>query len=118
MATPAEVVFRTPQPLTTAQHDELRQLSLQFQAEADDAALAAGDPRRRRIRRCGSTSSRPRRSTALGVIETVPAAIALLFALLVVAVGLALAAAETRDERDVLAVLGAAPRTLRRASGG
>jgi len=42
---------------------------------------------------------------------------ALLFALFVVAVGLALAAAETRDERDVLAALGAAPRTVRRANG-
>jgi len=39
-------------------------------------------------------------------------------ALLVVAIGLALAAAESCDERDVLAVLGAPPRTLRRTNGG
>ena len=42
---------------------------------------------------------------------------ALLFTLLVVAIGLALSAAESRDERDVLVAVGARPRTLRRVAG-
>jgi putative ABC transport system permease protein len=117
VAAPAEVVLRAPQPLSAIQIDDLGQLSLQFQAEAEDAAVAADDPLAVSPR-VWVAFEPARRSTTPGLIETVPAAIALLFALLVVAVGLALAAAETRDERDVLAVLGAAPRTLRRASGG
>ena len=42
---------------------------------------------------------------------------ALLFTLLVVAIGLALSAAESREERDVLVAVGAQPRTLRRVAG-
>ena len=44
------------------------------------------------------------------------AAAALLFTLLVVAIGLGLSAAENRDERDVLIAIGARPRTMRRTS--
>jgi hypothetical protein len=42
---------------------------------------------------------------------------ALVFTLLVVAIGLALSAAESREERDVLVAVGARPRTLRRVAG-
>lgn len=51
-----------------------------------------------------------------GLIESGIAAAALLFALFVVAANLALAAAETRDERDVLSIVGAAPRTMTRTN--
>jgi putative ABC transport system permease protein len=50
------------------------------------------------------------------VVEAILSAIAVGFALIVVAVSLALAAAETRDERDVLAIVGATPATMRRTS--
>ncbi len=50
-------------------------------------------------------------------VELILAGIALLFALLVVGTSLALAAAESRDERDVLTVAGASPRTLAFAAG-
>jgi hypothetical protein len=50
------------------------------------------------------------------MLETILSGVALVFALFVVAVSLALAAAETREERDVLAVVGAAPTTMRRTS--
>jgi putative ABC transport system permease protein len=114
-----EIVLRTPEPLTATQRDAIDRLSLRFEAEAEDAAIAAGAP---------SPSAepepsvwvdfeRPQRHIPPDLIETVPATVALLFALFVVAAGLALAAAETRDERDVLAVLGAPPPTLRRTSG-
>jgi hypothetical protein len=49
-------------------------------------------------------------------LELVFAGIALVFAVLVVGATLALAAAESRDERDVLSVAGAAPRALARSA--
>ena len=42
---------------------------------------------------------------------------ALAVTLLVVAIGLALAAAESRDERDILVAVGARPRTMRSMAG-
>jgi hypothetical protein len=51
------------------------------------------------------------------ILEAILGVVALLFALFVVGVSLALAAAETRDERDVLDVVGASPAVLRRTSG-
>lgn len=51
------------------------------------------------------------------VVGMVISLAALLFTLLVVAVGLALSAAESRDERDVLVAVGARPATLRRVAG-
>ena len=51
------------------------------------------------------------------LLEALLAGTALLFSLFVVAVSLALAAAETRDERDVLTVVGAPPRTMWATSG-
>lgn len=51
------------------------------------------------------------------VFEAGLAAVALLFTLFVVGVSLALAAAETRDERDILTAVGAGPATMRRTSG-
>lgn len=50
------------------------------------------------------------------VLEALLTGAALLFSLFVVAVSLALAAAETRDERDILTVVGAAPTTMWRTS--
>jgi hypothetical protein len=51
-------------------------------------------------------------------IELIYTALALVFAILVVGASLALAASESRDERDVLTVAGVAPRTLARSAGG
>jgi ABC-type antimicrobial peptide transport system permease subunit len=50
-------------------------------------------------------------------IELIITGIALAFAMFVVGVSLALAAAESKDERDVLTVAGAAPRVLARSAG-
>ncbi len=51
------------------------------------------------------------------LLEALLTSAAFLLSLFVVAVSLALAAAETRDERDVLVVVGAPPPTVRRTSG-
>jgi putative ABC transport system permease protein len=53
----------------------------------------------------------------VGSIHLVIVGASLLLVLAVVAVGLALAAAESRDERDVLVAVGARPRTLRTMAG-
>jgi ABC-type antimicrobial peptide transport system permease subunit len=50
------------------------------------------------------------------LLESLLGGVSLLFTLFVLAISLALAAAETRDERDVLSVLGASPSTMRRTS--
>jgi putative ABC transport system permease protein len=50
------------------------------------------------------------------LIDALIVVAALLFILAVVAVGLALSAAESRDERDVLLAVGAPPRAMRRVS--
>jgi hypothetical protein len=114
------VVLRNPEPLTAAQVDAIEQQQLAAQAaqeQATDAAIAARVP--------GDVGGGPSvsvdyegpgRYVGAAFIETVPTAVALLFALFVVAMGLALASAETREERDVLAVLGATPHTLRRTN--
>jgi len=51
-----------------------------------------------------------------GLIEAAVIAASMLLVLGVVAIGLSLAATESRDERDVLHAVGASPRTLRRVS--
>jgi putative ABC transport system permease protein len=50
-------------------------------------------------------------------VELILTGLAVLFAVLVVGVSLALAAAESRDERDVLTVAGAGPGSLARSAG-
>jgi putative ABC transport system permease protein len=55
--------------------------------------------------------------TSSGVIETLIALAILVVTLLIVAIGLALTAAESKDERDVLVSVGARPRTLSSLSG-
>jgi hypothetical protein len=50
-------------------------------------------------------------------VEFIMAGAALVFAVLVVGATLALAAAESRDERDVLTIAGVAPSTLARTAG-
>ena len=51
------------------------------------------------------------------VVQGIIIAAALLVVLLVVAIGLALAATESRDERDILVAVGAPPSTMRSIAG-
>jgi len=51
------------------------------------------------------------------LVQAVIVGAALLITLLVVAIGLSLAATESRDERDVLVAVGARPATMRRMAG-
>jgi predicted lysophospholipase L1 biosynthesis ABC-type transport system permease subunit len=53
----------------------------------------------------------------IALINTIIVTLAVLFTLLVVAIGLSLSATESRDERDVLVAVGAPPKTLTRGAG-
>lgn len=55
--------------------------------------------------------------TPAALINAIIVGLAVLFTLLVVAIGLSLSATESRDERDVLVAVGAPPSTLARVAG-
>lgn len=114
-------VIRTPADLTREQQDRLEVVRDEVSG-GDSAFLRPGeDP----VPTAGPTegewtdltwrSDELRLSPAL--VQAAIIAPALLFTLLVVAIGLALSATESRDERDVLIAVGARPRTLRRMAG-
>jgi putative ABC transport system permease protein len=112
---PVELALRSPEPLTAAQRDDLAQVALASEA-ATDEALASSTPGGPNPVRVWVHYHEPSFWAGPGFVEAVSSGTVLLFALFVVAAGLALAAAETRDERAALAVLGAPPRMLRRTS--
>jgi hypothetical protein len=108
-------VLRSPQPLTADEVDDLQRLALGLEADHEQAlaTLPPGAPEPPGLR---VDFREPSFYAGPAFLEAVPAGVALLFTLFVVAAGLALAAAETRDERTILLALGAAPRTVRRTS--
>jgi putative ABC transport system permease protein len=113
-AAPGQVILQSPAPLTAAEADALDRVSLRLEAGIQDAAVGLDTAwPYAEVLYLGPESA----IVTPGLLETGPAALALLFALGVVAIGLALAAAESADERNVLVALGAPPRTLRRTNG-
>lgn len=105
-------VLRAPGPLSGADRTAVQDISDEYR----DLALDAQQPG-------GETVSvnfnvlYPSETPDPRLLEALLTAAALVLSLLVVAVSLALAAAETRDERDVLVVVGAPPATMRHTSG-
>jgi putative ABC transport system permease protein len=105
---PGPTLVRAPLPLTNVQRGEVQDAM----DEARDAAMdAASGPTISIDARFQYPSSDidPR------LLEALLTTVAFLLSLFVVAVSLALAAAETRDERDVLVVVGAPAPTMRKA---
>jgi hypothetical protein len=103
--TPDEiVVIRSPHVLTPAQRNDVQDVVQQAQDDADLGGF-------------GAEWYAPSSGVDPFLIDEILVGIALLLVLFVVAVNLALSAAETRDERDVLAVVGASPATTRRTNG-
>jgi hypothetical protein len=104
--TPASriVVLRSPHVLTADQRDDLQEV-------IDDTFNT----------RVGQNLNVEYYQPTDGVdpllIDEILVGVALALVLFVVAVNLALSAAETREERDVLAVVGASPATTRRTNG-
>jgi putative ABC transport system permease protein len=106
------VLLRAPRPLTGADRDALRRVRTATQNDAAIRAQVLGTPSRPELY-VDYHVDVPDDLALAGVIG----AGLLVFTLLVVAVALALSAAESRDESDLLAALGAPPRVRRSVTG-
>jgi putative ABC transport system permease protein len=116
----AGLVLRAPGELTRGQRDALGDIQNDlWQTENIDSFVEPGDDPA--IEPSENYVSLEQRVTYESVPITFPRALldatalaaALLLTLMVVAIGLSLAATESRDERDVLLAVGATPRTMR-----
>jgi putative ABC transport system permease protein len=105
-------VLRAPGPLSDADRVALQDVSDDYRDLALDAPGPDGE-----IVGLNSSVLYPTETLDPRLVEALLSAAALVLSLFVVAVSLALAAAETRDERDVLVVIGAPPATMRHTSG-
>lgn len=121
------VIVRAGSPLTEVQRDELALLAREFEGTPLDAFIEPGDPPRTEATYQSGTLNdvyyslqydepRWRGSTAsdLWIARLVILGAALAISLLVVSIGLALAAAEGREERDTFTIVGAKPSSMRR----
>jgi putative ABC transport system permease protein len=106
---PGDLVLRLPKALTDDQVDAAREIA---EASGESPGEAPAGFNRYTQVNFDFPNDRPDPL----VLEGILSGMALLLTLFVVAASLALAAAETRDERDVLSVVGASPAVLRRAS--
>ncbi|MDQ3758007.1 MAG: hypothetical protein M3394_09195, partial [Actinomycetota bacterium] len=104
-------VVRTPKPLTATQRTLVRETVDDYRLDTTSIVPNAAQTF------VFSEMFQPTGGLDPLLLEAILTGAALLFSLFVVAVSLALAAAETRDERDVLTVVGASPHTMRATSG-
>jgi putative ABC transport system permease protein len=100
------LVYDLPRSLTGAQRDRLDEL----QWDLEDRRPAS-------VPFVGIDSRSPDQALTQLEMELLLATVALVFSLFVVGVSLALAAAESKDERDVLTIVGAPPGALARSAG-
>ncbi len=118
-------IVRAAAPLTLEQREQLREVSVGVSGIPYDAFIEPGDPPRTDL--AGKSGvlgewwsvsfDQPefrQPNNDIWIARLIVVAAAVLLSLLVVAIGLSLAAAESRDERDVLTVVGATPASLRR----
>lgn len=117
------VIVQFDDALTPAQRQELLDVQQEQYAGYADAFVEPGDPPRTAAPTDGSDqwgvayddpTWREQRLDDIWIVRGIIVAAALLVSLLVVAVGLSLAAADGRDERDILTVVGATPASMRR----
>lgn len=108
----AMIVVRAPGPLTADQRTAVQDITETHADERLDT-WQPGQP----LVSVYTNVLYPSGDVNARLLEALLAAAAFVLSLFVVAVSLALAAAETRDERDVLVVVGAPPSTMRRTSG-
>jgi hypothetical protein len=105
-------VVRASSPLTSAQRAAVQDTIEEHRDIAIDAVQPGGS-----IISVSDQLFYPSNGLSPRLLEALLTAAAFMLSLFVVAVSLALAAAETRDERDVLVVVGAPPPTMRGTSG-
>jgi putative ABC transport system permease protein len=105
LLTPGPTLVQAPSPLTQRQRNDLGWITA-------DAELPTDEEGREVSVWVETSYERERVSRSLLLAWVV--AVAALVSLAIIGLGLALSAAETKDERDVLATVGARPRSLRR----
>jgi putative ABC transport system permease protein len=105
---PAATLFRAPDPLTAAQRDEVQDASYELQNLGNDAESPTY---------VNVDWESPASGPSPFQVELILSGVALVFSLFVVGVSLALAAAEGKDERDILTIAGAPPGMLARSAG-
>jgi hypothetical protein len=105
---PGAVAYRTPAPLTGRQLDDLDLLRSEWYQDHPAQPSASLFVEARWNEPDGPTPAQ---------VGLLLAGVALVFSVLVVGASLALAAAESRDERDVLSVAGVSPGMLARSAG-
>jgi hypothetical protein len=99
----AGVIIHNPEPLNSSQRASISVLEQELFSQRGSAAAIAWSGTGG-----GGVSNTEVRQIVLGIV--------VLLALIVLAMSLALSAAETRDERDILVSLGARPSTMRAVS--
>ena len=115
-------LVRYESALTPTERDEVADIDVGLRGGVFDAFVEPGDPIA--VDERGPESSwgisyddpswRDQRADDVWIARTIVVGAALLLSLLVVSIGLSLAAAEGRDERNTLAVVGAPPASMRR----
>ncbi len=100
---PVAMLFRTPEPVTNAQRDGLEDLQYDNTLNGSSGLTVEWA-----FHRGGPTPLQ---------VELMLSGIALVFSLFVVGASLALAAAESKDERDIFTIAGAPPGALARSAG-
>jgi putative ABC transport system permease protein len=110
---PTAVVLQTPRPLTAIQRDNVQGVFDDYNDQHPLQITPTSAPQPS----IGVEYFTPDNDLNPSLLNALLVTVALIFSLFVAAANLALAAAETRDERDTLSVLGAAPETIRRTSG-
>lgn len=108
---PLATMFETPEPFTASQRGAVE--DLMYDAQDAQGVDATGAP-------TGYTSFQwpsPDSGPSPFQLELILTGVALVFSLFVVGVSLALAAAESKDERDILTIAGAPPGMLARSAG-
>ena len=104
---PMATLYQTPGALTEDERDALE--DVQFEPAVDASAQGSAAT--------SISFQYPQSGPSSFQLELLLTAVALVFSLFVVGVSLALAAAESKDERDVLTVAGAPPGMLARSAG-
>lgn len=105
------VVLRANGPLTREQRLAVTDVAQEYWFDNPNAGNGAASPPQIQV-----DQYEPATRLDPLLLEAALTTVSLLFTLLVVATSLALASAETRDERDVLSIVGARPTTLRRTN--
>ena len=107
-------IVRNDAPLTQEQRDAL---SRTFEGTAVEEWYRGADDTTGRATGWWAFIEGTERDVTTAQFQSITLGVVLVLTLLVVAIGLALAATESRDERDVLVAVGARPRTMRALAG-